>query len=68
MLTTWPPLGDLITGGLAFEGVGRGHGAGLCQVGSHELAQRGWSARRILSHYLSGARVERLEAEDLARR
>lgn len=68
VLSTWPPLGDPITSGQAFEGLGRGHGAGLCQVGSHELAQRGWSARRILSHYISGAHLERLDADLYTRR
>jgi hypothetical protein len=31
------------------------HGAGLCQVGSHEYALRGWTAPTILGHYLPGA-------------
>ena len=44
-----------------FEGLGRGHGAGLCQVGSHELAVAGWSARQILAHYLPRSRVVLLE-------
>lgn len=57
LVRTWPVPGELITGGLLFEGLGRGHGAGLCQIGSHELAGRGWTARRILSYYLSGARL-----------
>lgn len=62
LLRTWPPAGDLITGGLLFEGLGRGHGAGLCQVGSHELAARGWSAPRILAYYLSGSHLSDVRA------
>ncbi len=62
LLRTWPPAGEPITGGLLFEGLGRGHGAGLCQVGSHELAARGWSARRILAYYLSGSRLSDLRS------
>lgn len=57
ILHTWPRLGDPIDAGLYFEGLGRGHGAGLCQTGSHEYALRGWSARQILTHYLPGARI-----------
>ncbi|MCB9915695.1 MAG: SpoIID/LytB domain-containing protein [Planctomycetes bacterium] len=63
VLRTWPPLGEPTTGGLLFEGLGRGHGAGLCQVGSHELALQGWSARRILNHYLAGAHLGDARAE-----
>lgn len=62
VLDTWPDLGAPLTGGMHFEGLGRGHGAGLCQVGSHELAVAGWSARQILAHYLPGSRVVPLEA------
>ncbi len=62
LLRTWPPTSDVtwgapITGGLLFEGLGRGHGAGLCQVGSHDYAARGWSARQILTHYLADAHL-----------
>ena len=60
ILRTWPATGEPVEGGLYFEGLGRGHGAGLCQVGSHEYALRGWSAREILLHYLPGARLARL--------
>ncbi len=63
ILRTWPALGDPIESGLFFEGVGRGHGAGLCQVGSHEYARQGWSARQILQHYLPGARIAAVPSE-----
>ncbi len=53
----WPELGQRITSGLFFEGLGRGHGAGLCQEGAHEYAARSWSSQRILAHYLPGARL-----------
>jgi SpoIID/LytB domain protein len=35
----------------------RGHGLGLCQEGAIYLARKGWSHRRILGLYLSGARL-----------
>jgi len=65
ILHTWPGLGEPIEAGMFFEGLGRGHGAGLCQTGSHEYALRGWSARQILGHYLPGARIAQLPANSL---
>ena len=37
--------------GWRFEGAGRGHGVGMCQVGAYLMAQRGLSYREILWHY-----------------
>ena len=42
-----------------FRGGGFGHGLGLCQEGSHAMAQRGHSFRQILAHYFPGTRVSR---------
>lgn len=42
-----------------FSGKGWGHGVGLCQVGAYGMALRGKTYREILSHYYSGAEVER---------
>ena len=42
------------------KGRGWGHGVGLCQTGTLELARQGWSFERILKHYYKGI--------DLARR
>ena len=44
------------------EGGGFGHGAGLSQAGAIDLASRGWSLERILSHYYPGARLLGLES------
>jgi len=44
------------------EGGGFGHGAGLSQAGAIDLAGRGWSLERILSHYYPGTRLLPLEA------
>jgi SpoIID/LytB domain protein len=63
VLDTWPELGTPISGGLYLEGLGRGHGAGLCQVGSHEYARRGWGAREILGHYFPTSRRVELPAD-----
>jgi stage II sporulation protein D (peptidoglycan lytic transglycosylase) len=41
-----------------FRGGGFGHGLGLCQEGSHVMAQRGQSYRQILAHYFPGTSTE----------
>jgi SpoIID/LytB domain protein len=45
-----------------FQGGGFGHGAGLSQAGAQDLAARGWSLQRILSHYYPGTSLLPLEA------
>ena len=40
-----------------FRGGGFGHGLGLCQEGSHVMAQRGHSFQQILAHYFPGTSV-----------
>ena len=64
VLDTWPTPGAPLTAGLYFEGLGRGHGAGLCQVGSHEYAARGQDAREILARYFPGSRLAELPTPD----
>ncbi len=44
---------------VSFEGMGFGHGVGMCQFGAKGLADRGMSHREILEHYYEGARVKR---------
>ena len=41
-----------------FRGGGFGHGLGLCQEGSHVMAQRGQSFQQILAYYFPGTRVK----------
>lgn len=43
-----------------FRGRGWGHGVGMSQWGARGLAERGWSAERILRHYYRGTRIESL--------
>jgi SpoIID/LytB domain protein len=45
-----------------FQGGGFGHGAGLSQAGAMDLAARGWTLERILSHYYPGTSLLPLEA------
>jgi SpoIID/LytB domain protein len=46
--------------GYAFVGGGFGHGVGLSQYGSHNLANIGWSGERILSFYYPGTQIQPL--------
>jgi len=50
-----------------FRGGGFGHGLGLCQEGSHVMAQRGQSYQQILAHYFPGTHVNQYRS-DLATR
>ncbi len=45
---------------ILFRGQGRGHGVGLCQLGALELAERGWSYKKILAHYFPHFKVARI--------
>ncbi len=46
--------------GYLFRGRGQGHGVGLCQVGSHALAEQGRDYREILHHYYADVVLGRL--------
>ena len=46
--------------GYAFVGGGFGHGVGLSQFGSYNLAQIGWSAEKILQFYYPNTKLEPL--------
>ncbi len=45
---------------VSVRGKGYGHGIGLCQTGSLEMAARGYSALEILSHYYPGSELRHL--------
>jgi stage II sporulation protein D len=47
-------------GRVIFRGAGWGHGVGLCQIGAAVMADRGFSAEQILSHYFRGIEVKRI--------
>lgn len=49
--------GDIVR--LRVRGRGWGHGVGLCQMGSVELAREGYSAGRIVKHYYPGVQIVR---------
>ena len=43
-----------------FHGGGWGHGVGLCQIGAAVMATKGFRAEEILSHYFTGAGLQKL--------
>ncbi len=43
-----------------FRGYGRGHGVGMSQMGAKSYAEDGWSYRKILEHYYSGAELKKV--------
>ncbi len=47
-------------GGYIFVGGGFGHGVGLSQFGSYNLANLGWSATQILAFYYPGTQIQPL--------
>jgi stage II sporulation protein D len=42
------------------SGAGSGHGVGMCQTGALGMAREGLTAEAIVSHYYSGASLERV--------
>ena len=40
-------------------GAGWGHGVGLCQIGAAVMGAKGYSYRKILTHYFPGATIEK---------
>lgn len=46
--------------GYAFIGGGLGHGVGLSQYGSYNLAKLGWSPEQILTFYYPGTKIQPL--------
>ena len=49
-----------------FDGRGFGHGVGLSQWGTHEMATRGKSYREILTFYYTGVEIQRLDGVQIA--
>jgi stage II sporulation protein D len=41
-----------------FEGLGWGHGVGLCQWGAYFMAKQGYTADKILKYYYPGSDVK----------
>jgi stage II sporulation protein D len=54
---------EMIEREAVFSGRGRGHGVGLCQWGSQEMALRGYDFRSILSHYYPGTHISAITSK-----
>ena len=50
-------------GAVLFSGHGAGHGVGLCQAGTEEMARQGKTYKEILSFYYPGTQVSTSESE-----
>lgn len=48
---------SLINGDIVFEGLGWGHGVGLCQWGAYFMAKQGYSYEQILKYYFPGSEL-----------
>jgi peptidoglycan hydrolase-like amidase len=46
---------------MVIEGVGQGHGIGLCQAGSRAMAEEGADFRQILAHYYPNTEIIRID-------
>jgi stage II sporulation protein D len=49
---------NLVDDDIVFEGLGWGHGVGLCQWGAYFMAREGKSAQEILNYYYPGSYVK----------
>ena len=45
---------------IELTGKGLGHGVGMCQLGSLDMAEKGYDYKAILSHYFPGHRLEKI--------
>lgn len=50
----------LVANRFVFNGKGWGHGVGLCQDGALVMARKGYSCRRILTHYYPALRIKKI--------
>jgi stage II sporulation protein D len=51
-------------GEVMLQGVGRGHGLGLCERGARDMAEHGSEFRGILEHYFPNTRLQKLASAD----
>ncbi|OIP71913.1 MAG: amidase [Oscillatoriales cyanobacterium CG2_30_44_21] len=58
-----PIFDNQVLTGYAFIGGGLGHGVGMSQTGSYNLARMGWSYERILNFYYTNTRLQELRPE-----
>ena len=51
----------VVSGTAYIEGLGWGHGVGLCQWGMYAMAKEGYTYTQILSHYFPGSQIGKAE-------
>jgi peptidoglycan hydrolase-like amidase len=51
-----------VDGGVILQGVGHGHGLGLCERGAQAMARQGSEFRAILDHYFPNTRLRELSS------
>ena len=52
---------QVVSGTAYIEGLGWGHGVGLCQWGMYAMAKEGYTYTQILSHYFPGSQIGKAE-------
>ncbi|MBN1913561.1 MAG: SpoIID/LytB domain-containing protein [Candidatus Omnitrophica bacterium] len=52
---------EIADGDAVFEGLGWGHGVGLCQWGAYFMAKRGYDHKRILEYYYPQAVISKMQ-------
>lgn len=53
-------------GNVTLQGIGQGHGLGLCQRGARNMAERGSNFRAILAHYFPNTSLQEFPSMSLA--
>ncbi|MCX5702964.1 MAG: SpoIID/LytB domain-containing protein [Candidatus Omnitrophica bacterium] len=56
---------SIIKDDVVFQGLGWGHGVGLCQWGAYFMAKQGYTAQEILKYYYPGVQVTAYETNSL---
>ncbi|MFH1440571.1 MAG: SpoIID/LytB domain-containing protein [Candidatus Omnitrophota bacterium] len=51
---------EVVDSDAVFEGVGWGHGVGMCQWGAYFMAKKGYRYKDILKHYYPGSKIKLL--------
>ena len=51
---------EKLDGKFILKGAGWGHGVGLCQIGAAIMSAKGYSYRKILSHYFPNSEIKKL--------
>ncbi len=49
---------------ISFSGKGAGHGVGLCQWGTKEMAEMGFTYQEILRYYFPGTEIVRYDSSE----